>query len=555
MKSLSVPFCVLLLTATARAAETNQAIAEERFMALSLFEGSEKAGARVDRYGVPFIEAALPLQTHGSAEVKVGGQVERIFLLGMTDALKSMVSNSLPAIASPRALPIYGWADPRNNAFRFMVGDELGRIRLNYADGTSEIFPLIMGEGVWWGQAFYDYEEPFSDEARLRHAFAQAMRLYPPAPVRDGNYVAVIKPRAVPLQSITVENSPIKRGTMIIAGITVEVADTNGMAGATALTPGVFSSDFAEFVDEKPLRALGENEDEARRQLENLKQALYSSDQSFQGPVALKIPPGYSGPMVSFKGDITADILANAFYHNVQDILAKIDETGMYHTSTKGAISWGGYRGFGTFRTNVGAYYGVSYTRDMGRSLQEVTALGYTNEGERCADWCLKVARLYTMEPSLKYKGVFLPPHWGDLANHPRNPSFENDGQGLTIMFMYKLWQRLPDRDAWLRDHWQDVQAAGDWILWQLAHPEISGATNGVLRTTGESGDGNGYAIYPDAACMNALRALAQMADSIGETNSAEQWRVCAAKMQVAIGNYFIIHDPKYGPVWSPDSV
>jgi hypothetical protein len=350
-----------------------------------------------------------------------------------------------------------------------------------------------------------------------------------------------------------VENSPVKRGTLVITGITVEAADTNGMAQATALSPGVFSAEFVKFADEKPLRALGEDEAAAQQRLENLKQALYSSDASFKGPVTLEVPAGYSGPLVSFKGDIHAGILANAFYRNVQDILAKIDETGMYHTSTKGAVSWGGYKGFGTFRTNVGAYYGVSYTRDMGRSLQEIAVLGYTNEAARCAAWSLQMARRYQTEPSLAYKGVSLPPHWGDLANQPRNPSFENDGQGLTSMFLYRLWQRLPDRDAWLRAHWPDVQAAGDWILWQLAHPEISGATNGVLYTTGESGNGGGHAAYPDSACMNALRALAQMADSIGETNSAQSWHACADQMQAAIGNQYIIHDPQYGRVWTLD--
>lgn len=545
----------LFLTAAARATETNRPVAGEQFMALRLASGPESSANIVDRYGVPFIEAALPLHDHGSAEIQVGKRVDRIFLLGMTDAKKAVarIADSLPAAASPSTITPYGWADPRNMAVRFIVGDELGKIRLNYTDGTTQVFPLLLGEGVWWGRVFYDYQEPFPTDAALRRALAQALRLYPPMPVKDGNYVAVINPRAVPLQSITVENSPVKRGTLVIAGITVESADTNGIAGATALTPGVFPPVFTKFVDEKPLRPLGEDEAQAQRRLENLKQALYSSDESFKGPVALKVPSGYSGPLVSFKGDIQAVILANAFYHNVQDILAKIDENGMYHTSTKGAISWTSYLGFGTFRTNVGSYYGVAYTRDMGRSLQEISALGYTNAAARCAAWSLKMARLYATDPSLKYKGVFLPPHWGDLANHPRNPSFENDGQGLTMMFLYKLWQRLPDRDAWLRAHWPDVQATGDWILWQFAHPDISGATNGVLHTTGESANGSGYAVYPDSACMNALRALAQMADSIGETNSAQAWRARADQMQEAIGNQYVIHDPQNGLVWTLD--
>jgi hypothetical protein len=120
-------------------------------------------------------------------------------------------------------------------------------------------------------------------------------------------------------------------------------------------------------------------------------------------------------------------------------------------------------------------------------------------------------------------------------------------------MFIYKLWQRLPDRDAWLRAHWPDVQGLGDWILWQFAHPEISGATNGLLYTTGESGNGGGYAPYPDSACMNALRALADMADSIDKTNSAQAWRARVDLMQDAIGRGYVVQDPKYGPAWTLD--
>ena len=550
---------ILFSIVTTLTAQTDVPADREQFIALPLAKGAlpgvalAKPGATIlYRYGVPFIEEVLPLQSRGSAEVQVGGQVDRIFLLGMTSAKKA-TTKIVSAVGSASTVPLYGWADPRNMAVRAMIGDEIGRIRLNYADGTSQVFPLILGESVWYGQAFYDYQDPFATDVGLRHAFARALRLYPPEPVRDGNYVAVIKPKAAPLQSITVEDSPVKNGTVVITGITVESADTNRISGATVLTPGIFPTDFAKFADEQSLRSVGQNEKASQRQLKNLRQALYSSDESFKGPVPLKIPSGYTGPIVSFQGSLYAEILANAFYYNVQDILAKIDETGMYHTSTKDAISWGGYCGFGTFRRNVGAYYGVAYTRDMGRSLQEITMLGFTNEAERCADWSLKMTRLFETRPSLKYKGVVLPPHWGDLANSPRNPSFENDGQGLTTMFIYKLWQRLPDRNAWLRAHWTDVQGLGDWILWQFAHPEISGATNGLLHTTGESSNGNGYAPYPDSACMNALRALADMADSIGKTNSARSWRTRAGLMQDAIGKGYLIHDPKYGPVWTLD--
>lgn len=385
----------------------------------------------LNRYGVPFVERVLPLATGGSAQITVGGRADRIFLLGMTDAnTASLEADSPPSGSQPKQIPAYGWADPRDYSYRFFVGDELGRIRVNYIDGSTQVFPLLLGEGIWWGRAFYDFQDPFSTDAKLRKALASSLRLYPPLPLADGNYVAVIVPRAAPIQSITVESSPAKKGTLVIKGITVESRDGDGIAAAAAFAPGALSPEFENFVRTKALRPIGKDQALAERRLNHLKQALYTSDREFKGHVAASAPPGYSGPEVSFRGNIFAEILANAFRYNVQDIVDKIDTDGMYHTSTRNAISWAGYRGFGTFRRNVGGYYGVSYTRDMGRSLQEITALGYTDAAMRCADYSLRMARRYATDPALKFKGVFLPPHWGDLVNRHAIPASRTTGRG-----------------------------------------------------------------------------------------------------------------------------
>ena len=534
---------------------------QEQYVPLPLSINGEATGRKIlDRYNIPFVEGTLPLDPGGSARVNVGLQTERIFFLGMTDTDKPLGANSRkgpprgPGELLRPTTPLNAWADPNDASVHFFVGDQLGQIRLDYADGSTQVFPLILGQGVWWGRIFYDYPEPFPTDSQLRKALASALRLYPPEPVKDGNYVAVIQPRNVPIRSITVENSSAKKGSLLISGITVETTDTNGIAGTTVLSAGDFPPEFAEFVKEKSLRALGQDEKQAGQELDALRLALYSSDESFTGTVAPGTPPGYSGPSVLFKGSLSAQVLANAFAYNVQDIVDKIGEDGMYHTSTKGALSWGSYKGFGTYRTNLSRYCNDSYSRDMGRSLQEITALGYTNKALRCADYSLQMARLWETNPSLKINDTFLPRHWGQLVNRPsKSEPEENDGHGLTTLFLYKLWQRLPNRDDWLRSHWPDVKGAGDWILWQFAHPEISGATNGVLHTTGESANGNGYSVYPDSICMTALRALAQMADSIGETNSAAQWRERADKMQASIPGQYAVNDPKYGRVWRLD--
>ena len=289
---------------------------QEKYVALPLVNGVENNQRIVNRYGVPFIEGTLPIQEKGKARLDLGGnQVERIFLLGMT-------------YAKPNP-----WSHPRDFSMKFFVGDELGRIRLDYADGSTQVFPLLLGEGVWWGRAFYDYPEPFPTDARLREAFATSMRLYPPAPVMDGNYLAVIHPRLIPIRSIMVRNIPLRRN----AGGCREsrpCRPKHKIAGATILHRA-FSPEFDKFEERNPCARWGRTEKAAQSQLEALRLALYSSDENFTGHVAQTLPPAYSGPTALFKGNLQAEVLANAFHYNVQDIRDKVGEDGMYHTSTK----------------------------------------------------------------------------------------------------------------------------------------------------------------------------------------------------------------------------
>ncbi len=197
----------------------------------------------IDRYGVPFAAGALKIPRQTSAQWEAQGQAKRIFLLGMTEDAN-----------------LFAWAEARDHSVRFFIGDQLAEIHLNYADGSTQVFPLILGEGLWWGEPFYRFPEPFPTDRRLQKALASALRLYPPAPVADGNYLAVITPRPIPLESITIENTTDKQGTLLLDGITIEAADTNDIAVGPRLSAGAFPPVFAKFVREKSLRPLGQDE-------------------------------------------------------------------------------------------------------------------------------------------------------------------------------------------------------------------------------------------------------------------------------------------------------
>lgn len=458
---------------------------------------------------------AIPASAAPIFQRDLQGQAVRILLYGMTTTGK------------PRA-----WSNPHDESKHYWIGDNLGQIRLTYADGTEQIYPLILGESIWWGDLFRDYPNPFPTDAVLRHALADALRLSPAAPVADGRYLAVIEPKSAPLRRLSLEANPAKQGNPVIDQIELQRESV-----PLATQPRLSGQPV-------PLLPAGSDRTEADRHLDELRTALYSSELNYQGHVPAVTPAGYRGPTVTFKGAISAEILTNVFSANLADIAAKIEPDGTFHTSTKGATSWGSYNGFGTFRPNDGKYFHQAFARDLGRELQELTELGYLDEARRCAAFCFRVSRIWGDEPH----------HWGQVINRAgKGGSYENDGHGLISVYIYKLWQRLPDRDVWLRQNWTDVKAAGDWIDWQFTHPELSGATD-VLRTTGEAAGGprsSGNSIYADAVCRNALLGFAVMADSIGDHGTANRWRARAAKMTEGMTHHYLVKDPAYGSVWT----
>ena len=180
----------------------------------------------------------------------------------------------------------------------------------------------------------------------------------------------------------------------------------------------------------------------------------------------------------------------------------------------------------------------------------------YEKESAHSADYSLRLARWWEERPNLERDGHILPRRFEpDHQPAGLEAAFENDGHGDGPDFFSALRrQRLPHRDEWrTAPRWSRRESGGhDWILWQFDHPEISGATD-VLHTTSECAAMDGFSVYADCACLNALQGLARMADSIGEHRSADLWRARAEKMREAIGARYLVTDPKYGRIWTLD--
>jgi hypothetical protein len=258
------------------------------FAGLPLLKGDEEASQPkiVERYGIPFVAGDLSLDMNGSARVNLStaAKAKRILFFGMVHS------------GNPRA-----WADPNNRSVRYFIGDELGKIHLNYADGSYEAYPLILGESIWFGQLFFLNPNPFPSDPELRRSLAASLRLYPPAPVPGGKYVASIVPRPVPIRSITVEDSPSKKGAPVISGITLELEDGYSIPGSMSLPFRGASPEFAQVVGTTALSPLEmDAQPLTQPRLEALRRALYTSDEQFQGSVAQHIPAYFTGPKVSF---------------------------------------------------------------------------------------------------------------------------------------------------------------------------------------------------------------------------------------------------------------
>jgi len=500
----------------------------------------------VTHYGVPFLKGGISVfKENGESSVALGCKAKTLLLLGMTN------SNDIG---------VPGWYYPKDYSLRFFVGDRLGEIRIEYADGQTGIYPLVLGDNLWWGKRFHEFPEPFLKDAGKGRRLASLLHLCGVSPTSEEPYVAAINPRNVAIKRLVFVDAKDKDGMPVVTALTIDPEEGN-LPKKMLQSEGVFSTEALELIAKKASVPASRSSADRIEAVQNL---LYTTTANLPKHLDVDIPDGYTGPMVRFGGDISAEILANVFYHNLHQMSQKVGDEGMYHTSTIGAASFGHYCGFGTYGLGAGTYSKQVWSRDMGRAIQELIALGKLDDAKRCADYSFDKANLWTTrnDDLVKIDGQKIPPHWCRNITDPRTTNnmgcFENDGHGLTMLFIYNLWRRLPDgeRKQWLEDRWVDVKAAGDWIEWQFDHPQLSKAKNGILFADSECafGYGNttqGYSVYADVACMEALLGFSDMARSIGKTGVATQWQKRAHKMRAAILESYVINDGRHPPVWT----
>ena len=490
----------------------------------------------VEQFGIPFLaNERAAVKAGGTFTVPVEFNTNRLYLLGMNHS---------------------------DNAWNWL-GDYMGDIEIVYTDGSKDTYPVLFGESIWWGKKFYTYPEPFTSDKKANKLLKETLRLYPQAPVENGLYISVIDTdKEKTIKSVNISDNPDIGGNLCVYGISAETNLDDEL--------GIFGMDipknFWDFADKFSLRSSGVGEGWVSKNINEMANLMYATEQSFPKDFKIAKPKNYKGVSIEFDGDPLARLMTNVFYSNVIDMAKKVTDDGEFHTSTFGA-PWYGYEGVGLYTDNLekktrmyaGFYYDEAWTRDLGRVLSELNFLGYEKKALDCADWVFKMARGWETNPDVKLNGVQLPRHiqrimqWYQLGEGAG--CFENDGHGLTAEYIYNTWKRMSDkkRTVWLKDNWADIKGLGDWAVWQLENPSLSKATDSLWSDSEGSGWNitTGYSIYCDLAQIEALYGLSEMALSVNEKETADKWLKTAKGLKVAAEKNYLIDDPKYGKTWT----
>ena len=414
------------------------------------------------------------------------------------------------------------------------TGDVCATVHVEYADGSADSFPLVVGESLWWGDKFVKYPEPFLSHAPSRETLWASLRLYPRQAVSDAEgYFLALGCARKPIARIALENG--KGGPPLILGVYI-TDNLPAELAPYALPAGDANADAREVA----LRALED--------------VSLSTKRNFPDHFEYELPQDYTGPVFRFTGDRYAEFFTNAIHFNLDDAAKKLDADGYSHTSTLGA-PWYGYDyacGIYTSEGRIypdqkpGFYYAECWTRDLGRTAAELVRFGRGEHAKACAEWVFSMIRHWEDEDAPLWRDAFrLPRHVQRILQRYEtrvgHGCFENDGHALITLFVWEIWRRLPDGGEWVKSHIDDIRALGNWYVWQFEHPELSGATDILWSDSEASGWDNrvGASFYVEIVSREALLACAELTRAAGLPTDAERFEALAAKMKAAIfANY-----------------
>lgn len=460
--------------------------------------------------------------------------------------------------SSGKGCPDWGSNDPAELCF---IGDRLGTLVLQYADGSSGRVPLVLGYTLWLRCIRYELCAPFFGEGRdeeLAQGMQRSLQLFGAWEGAEEWLLRIALPK--PLAGVSVEPAEEKNGTPVFdkAYCAGEPADEAQRVFFVAHT----------VMPDAPVPAF------VSAALDAVCHALHTFESDFEAaPEEFVFPQPPQGFQPVFSGTRLAAVATGSVYHNMKDLGSRTDADGFLHTSYPDAPSWW-YDGFGPYVPRVGSYTANFYSRDAGRAIMTLAAYGY---GDAAAAACGFGNRwmMYYREQGLQLAGVPIPGHYSVMPNTPLiysqvltklakpaladdpdgsqlsawptrytferfgeghgnvgNP--ETDGHGLMMMANRAAWRAQGADPDYVRKNWTYINEMAEWILWSYAHPELSFVENDLLYGETEAAM-NDYTLYTNVPCYLGLLSLAEMAQAAGEEAAAESWRQTAGRLRRAI--------------------
>lgn len=471
-----------------------------------------------------------------------------------------------------------------DHSFHHFIGDQVGTLRLEYADSEYEDIPLIFGLNVWynmpwditwqqqnnWGQ-YPDMRETdptmFYGSPEARETAQECLGL------DDGvrrmgeenneRYLFALKLDGKPLRSVSVLPQVGKAGQVTISAITLKAASS----------PLRRLPDVSESDGRITIHTLSEMREKAYLpDIEKLQHIFYTFTDELPTLDAPIIPEGYVGPKYDFSGAPEAYLASTYLYRNGPECAAHISDDGMeclantarWRTTVYMAgtgLIFGArptYDGIEDFLAkyaarDAGEFPGLraSWSRGIGELLREAMALGYDKCIDNYVNWLDSCLFNYAN-----------PPHWNrSMALNPEGytermvgdvlerGNRENDGHGICTWGRYMIWHWKNRDKAWNEAHWEATKAACDWLQWQLDVDEVfPGVRKDVLYTESECAHGD-YDTYSTGNCLHALDLCIRMAEQLHKDEDAARWRKLYKRLaQGMLDNLLDTSD--FGPIW-----
>ncbi|HOX39192.1 MAG TPA: hypothetical protein PL033_14500 [Candidatus Brocadiia bacterium] len=457
-----------------------------------------------------------------------------------------------------------------------MIGDRAGEIVIRYEDGSETAVPLIFGFTLWWDVPWRGNPEPIRSNTDARLAFESACKLKETFGEGEARrFVSAIACEDKVCESVTFIDSPTKDGCPRFDAMSVRTNEP--VDGMTRLAHHAF--------DEKWLEKNRITADllTSRRYLDDLKRLkseIGMSDSDLPESLPIDVPDGFTGPRMTLKGGIFADILTSAYYHTVHSAATlSIRKDGYVHCAPPDMPDYNAYNSIGTYQT-ISRGAGSSWTRGY-EYLRDLAEWGYTNELTRAIDWMDSCLYYYPEKSPARFerdgKQIPWPAHWATTADHPpataeaegcnEIPGDENDGHALTMMLRYSTWLATGKSETWLRQRWKPAIDAAEWLCFVLDYTrqdalycESEGTCYGVGFDRNKPKPYDAYPhydIFTNVLGELALRQYADMAESLGENDKAVRWRSYADRIRRGTMAKCVDESKLWGAVWRvhPNSV